>query len=78
MPGETFFLTRRLTTLVFTTTTVFMNSAATRPSLLALKTLRQRLTSQARELETCTTAAQTRCVKQAIADTERQLTEVVS
>ena len=31
---------------------------------------------QAAELATCTTAAQTRCVKQAIADTERQLGEV--
>lgn len=59
-------------------TRVVMN-AATRPAnALATKTLRARLSSQAAELTTCTTAAMTRCVKQAIADTERQITAIGS
>lgn len=53
-----------------------MSNTATRPAARALKTLRQRLDTESAELETCTTAAQTRCVKQAIADTERQMAEL--
>jgi hypothetical protein len=48
----------------------------TKPTAAALKTLRLRLAAQQEELATCDTAAKVRCVKQAIADTERQLTEL--
>lgn len=50
-----------------------MPNAAAR---LALKSLALRLSSQAAELATCSTAAMTRCVKLAIADTERQIAEL--
>ena len=48
------------------------------PTRRLLKTLTTRLASQRAELETCTTAAMVRCVKEAIADTGRQLTEAGS
>jgi hypothetical protein len=39
----------------------------------ALRTLTLRLSFQRAELATCTTAAMTRCVEEAIADTRRQM-----
>lgn len=42
---------------------------------LKMKTLNDRLKTQYAELQTCKTKAEIRCVKQAMADTERQINE---
>ena len=42
-----------------------------------LRALNERLTVLRAELATCTTAAMTRCVEQAIDDTRRQMREAV-
>jgi len=53
-----------------------MLATTPRPTARAIKTLRLRLQAQTAELATCRTPAEVRCVKEAIADTERQLTEL--
>ncbi len=55
-----------------------MPLATPRPNRQALKSLRLRLTVQTEELTTCTTVAMRRCVAEAIADTERQISELVA
>jgi hypothetical protein len=47
------------------------------PNSAALRTLNARLAAQRAELATCTTAAMTRCVEQAMADTRRQMRELM-
>ncbi len=51
---------------------------ANRPNALALQTLNNRLATQRAELATCTTAAMTLCVEQAMADTRRQMRELLT
>ncbi len=51
-------------------------SNAAKPNRLALRNLNTRLAAQRAELATCTTAAMTCCVEQAIADTRRQMREL--
>jgi hypothetical protein len=46
---------------------------AAKQNALTLRTLNNRLATQRAELATCTTAAMTRCVEEAIADTRRQM-----
>jgi hypothetical protein len=48
----------------------------TNTNRLAIKSLELRLAVQTEELSTCTTAAMTRCVQEAIAETKRQLAAV--
>lgn len=54
-----------------------MSNAATRSNALALRTLNARLVAQRAELAICTTVAMTRCVEDAMADTRRQMRELM-
>lgn len=53
-----------------------LNATPSRTSARALRTLNHRLDTQRDELGTCTTAAMVRCLKQALADTRRQMRQM--
>lgn len=52
-------------------------AARRRPNKTLVNSLRLRLEAQLAELQTCSTAAMTKCVNESIADTNRQLRDAL-